>query len=396
MFNVGKVAGPAVAGILISTVGLAPSFFVNAASFVAVLVGLSLIRTGELIRTAPARRARGQLREGLRYVRGRPDLLAPLALMTVTGLLAYEWTVILPLLARDTFDGGADAVGLTFTAMGAGAIVGGLALAGVLKATTNRLVALGLAFAGALLATAAAPSLTFALCGLVVVGAASVAFRAIASSVLQLRADPEMRGRVVGAPGGGHRRHHADRRPARRLDRRPVRRADDARGRGGRHRSGGLRDAALPAPTRRAVRDRRGDRDPERGRAGAVGPRLTGYSGVLPVAPADQVRRRDALVHEVRDQALGRVRQVVAVVHPDARVVGRRTRCRTTRRWRRSSESTHHGLPVAGTPSRASTTAWWPCRCIGCDLAAVVADPHPDDVALGHHEHRHVRVHAGR
>ena len=79
--------------------------------------------------------------------------------MTVTGLLAYEWTVILPLLARDSFDGGADAVGLTFTAMGAGAIVGGLALAGVLKATTNRLVALGLAFAGALLATAAGTAL---------------------------------------------------------------------------------------------------------------------------------------------------------------------------------------------------------------------------------------------
>ena len=66
-------------------------------------------------------------------------------------------------------------------AEGRAGIGGGLALAGVLKATTNRLVALGLAFAGALLATAAAPSLTFALCGLVVVGAASVAFRAIAS-----------------------------------------------------------------------------------------------------------------------------------------------------------------------------------------------------------------------
>ena len=195
--NIGKVAGPAVAGILIATVGLAPSFLINAASFVAVLVGLALIRTDDLTRATPTPRARGQLREGLRYVRGRPDLLAPLVLMTVTGLLAYEWTVILPLLARDTFDGGADAAGLMFTAMGAGAIVGGLALAAVLKATTNRLVALGLVFAGTLVATAAAPSLTFALGCLVVVGAASVAFRTVASSVLQLRADPEMRGRVI-------------------------------------------------------------------------------------------------------------------------------------------------------------------------------------------------------
>ena len=195
--NIGKVAGPAVAGILIATVGLAPSFLINAASFVAVLVGLALIRTDDLTRATPTPRARGQLREGLRYVRGRPDLLAPLVLMTVTGLLAYEWTVILPLLARDTFDGGADAAGLMFTAMGAGAIVGGLALAAVLKATTNRLVALGLVFAGTLFATTAAPSLTVALGCLVVVGAASVAFRTVASSVLQLRADPEMRGRVI-------------------------------------------------------------------------------------------------------------------------------------------------------------------------------------------------------
>jgi MFS family permease len=195
--NIGKVAGPAVAGILIATVGLAPSFLINAASFVAVLVGLALIRTGDLTRATPTPRARGQLREGLRYVRGRPDLLAPLVLMTVTGLLAYEWTVMLPLLARDTFDGGADAAGLMFTAMGAGAIVGGLALAAVLKATTNRLVALGLVFAGTLVATAAAPSLTVALGCLVVVGAASVAFRTVASSVLQLRAEPEMRGRVI-------------------------------------------------------------------------------------------------------------------------------------------------------------------------------------------------------
>ncbi|NIS29278.1 MAG: MFS transporter, partial [Actinobacteria bacterium] len=77
-----------------------------------------------------------QLRDGLRYVRGTPGLLGPLVLMTVSGLLAYEWTVTLPLFARDTFGGDAQVVGLMFTAMGAGAVAGGLAVAGTLRATT--------------------------------------------------------------------------------------------------------------------------------------------------------------------------------------------------------------------------------------------------------------------
>lgn len=197
MINVGKVAGPAFAGVMISAVGLASSFLVNAASFVAVLVGLLLMNTDQIQRATPAVRAKGQLRDGLRYVRHRRDLLGPLVLMTVTGLLAYEWTVLLPLLAHDTFGGDAQIVGLTFTAMGAGAIVGALALAGTLKATTNRLVASGLIFAAVLVATSLAPTIATALILLFALGTASVAFRAVASSLLQLRADPDMRGRVV-------------------------------------------------------------------------------------------------------------------------------------------------------------------------------------------------------
>ena len=195
--NMGKVVGPALAGIMIATVGLGYSFLANSASFIAVLSGLWLIRPEFQQKSTRAERSKGQLIEGVRYVRHRRDLFGPLILMTITGMLAYNWQVVLPLLARDTFDGDAQVAGLMFTAMGIGAVVGGLAVAGSLKATSGRLVATGLIFALIMIGAALAPTLIFALIMLSALGAASVSFRALATSLMQLRAAPAMRGRVV-------------------------------------------------------------------------------------------------------------------------------------------------------------------------------------------------------
>jgi MFS family permease len=197
VINAGKVVGPAVAGVLITTVGMASSFFVNAASFGAVLAGLLLMRPRQLHRSPPAAPGPGQLREGLRYVRGQPALLGTLVLMAVTGLLAYEWIVTLPMLARESFAGDADVAGLMFTAMGAGAIFGGLAIAGWLQASLRRLLVTGFVFSGVLVLVAFSPSLVLAYVLLFVLGAASIAFRAVATSLVQLRSSPEMRGRVM-------------------------------------------------------------------------------------------------------------------------------------------------------------------------------------------------------
>jgi predicted MFS family arabinose efflux permease len=195
--NAGKVVGPAVAGILISTVGLASTFLLNAVSYLAVVLALLAMRTDQLFPVVRATRAAGQLREGLRYVRGEPGLLGPIVLMAVSGLLAYEWMVTIPLFARNTFDGDATVVGLMFTAMGAGAVVGGLAVAGSLRATTNQLVATGLVFSVMVVGTAAAPGLAAAFAVLILLGAASVAFRAVGTALIQLNADPAMRGRAM-------------------------------------------------------------------------------------------------------------------------------------------------------------------------------------------------------
>jgi MFS family permease len=197
VFNVGKVIGPAAAGIAIVVVGLAASFFVNAASYLAVLVALLLMRTDQLKPAPRSPREWGQLREGLRYIRNEPEILAPLLLLAVTGLLVYEWTVTLPLLARNVFDGDAGTVGLLFSSMGLGAVLGGLAVAGTLRASPSRLAATALVLAALLVAVAMAPTLSAAVVLLFLLGGASVAFRTVASSWLQLRAEPQMRGRVI-------------------------------------------------------------------------------------------------------------------------------------------------------------------------------------------------------
>lgn len=196
--NVGKVVGPALAGLAIDTVGLGWSFLANAASFVAVLVGLWLIRP-IVHREHDARSGgrTGTVRESLRYVGGRRDLLAPMVLMTVSGLLAYNWQVVLPIFARDSFGGDAQAVGMMFTAMGVGAVVGGLSLAGSMRASTGVLTVTSVVFAALMLLASVAPTLVLAYVAMVLLGASSVSFRTLATSALQLAAEPAMRGRVV-------------------------------------------------------------------------------------------------------------------------------------------------------------------------------------------------------
>lgn len=195
--NAGRLVGPALAGVLIVTVGIPPSFFVNAASTCAVIIALLIMRRNLLHRTAPVPRTKGQLIAGFRYVRSRPELLGPLILLTVTGLLAWEWTVTIPLLAREAFDGDAQVVGWMFAAMGAGAIVGALAIAGILRATNRRLIAASLVFAGIYILVGVVPWLAAALVLLFLLGTAGVAYRATTTSLAQLQADPEMRGRTM-------------------------------------------------------------------------------------------------------------------------------------------------------------------------------------------------------
>ncbi len=197
LVNLARVIGPAVAGALILTVGLAPCFLVNAGSYLAVIAALAAMRVEDLRRSPRQPRRRGQLREGLRYVRRTPTLFIPLLMMAVVGTLTYEFQVILPLLARFTFDGDAGTYSTMTACMGGGAVVGGLLTAAAGRRRTTALATTAVAFGTVQLAAALAPGLWVALALLVLVGAASISFLALGNATLQLASAPEMRGRVM-------------------------------------------------------------------------------------------------------------------------------------------------------------------------------------------------------
>ncbi len=192
-----RIVGPAVAGVLIATAGVAPCFLLNALSFAAMFLALRRMDPEDLRAERPSPRERGQLRAALRYVNATPALRVPLAMMAVVGTLAFNFQVLLPLMARFTFDGDATTYALLMTTMGIGSVIGALGT-GTLQRVDARLAAMAALAFGALLALAAgAPSLPLELLALLPLGAASVAFAASVNTALQLSVAPEMRGRVM-------------------------------------------------------------------------------------------------------------------------------------------------------------------------------------------------------
>jgi MFS family permease len=195
--NSSRIVGPALAGILIATAGMSWAFLVNAVSFAAVIGALYAMRPSELHRRPPVRRAKGQIRAGMRYAWQAWELRVPLIMMAVIGTLAYNFSVILPLYAHNVFHRGGGTYGALMTAMGIGALVGALTIASRRRPSYQLLVAVGLAFGVLILAVAVAPTLPLTLLLLAPMGGASVMFIATANSLLQLNSSGVMRGRVM-------------------------------------------------------------------------------------------------------------------------------------------------------------------------------------------------------
>ncbi len=200
LVNAARAVGPGIAGLIITLFGTGPCFAVNCASFLAVIVALTRMDTSTLRVRPPVSRAGRQVRDGLTYVARTPQLRVPLVMMALVGALAYEFQVVLPLIARQTFHGGAGTYSVLTSAMGVGAVTGGLLVArhgtagisgtaGVARAAVGFGVVIGLA--------AAAPDLALEIVALLLVGAGSVAFLATVNSTLQLGSAPQMRGRVM-------------------------------------------------------------------------------------------------------------------------------------------------------------------------------------------------------
>jgi MFS family permease len=197
LVNVARIAGPAIGGILIATAGVGVCFLLNAASFAAVIASLITLDRAALRPSMPTPRARGQLREGLRYVRSARGLVVPLLMMAAVGCLTYEFQVTLPYMAAHGLHAGPRGFGFMTAAMGLGAVVGGLVVATRGRIGTWRLIFAAVAFGGAMTLAALAPTLASEIVALTLVGAASIAFMSTGNATLQLRAAPEMRGRVM-------------------------------------------------------------------------------------------------------------------------------------------------------------------------------------------------------
>jgi MFS family permease len=192
-----RIVGPAIAGLLIAGFGVVPCFALNALTFVAMIFALWGMDPGGLQATPLARREPGAIRAGLRYVAATPELAVPLALMALVGTLGFNFQVVLPLLAKFSFHGGATTYGVLVSAMAVGSIAGAL-VNGAHGRTGPRLIAAGaLAFGVLALLCGAMPTLALEIPVLAGLGAAAVTFAATINSTLQLAVSPEMRGRVM-------------------------------------------------------------------------------------------------------------------------------------------------------------------------------------------------------
>jgi MFS family permease len=197
VMNTSRVVGPAVGGLLIEAIGIAPCFFVNAASYLAVLYALWRMDASKLRPAPRVPRAKGQLREGFRYVWGDYRVRVPLLMMAVIGTLAFNYGVVIALISTETFDLGAGGFGVLTSVLGFGAIVGALAAASRKGVSYRRLLMLTFAMGVSILAAAAAPTLATEGIALFVMGVTSFAFVATANATLQLTSRPDMRGRVM-------------------------------------------------------------------------------------------------------------------------------------------------------------------------------------------------------
>jgi MFS family permease len=192
-----RVVGPALAGLLVITVGFGWAFLLDAMSYTAVIYGLWAMRTKELFAVPPSARAKGQVRQGLRYVFSEPQLLVPLVMMAVVGTLAFNFSVTIPLLVKRTLGGDDGAFTLLFSVLSLGSLIGALTSARRKTTTSHHLIVSATAFGVAMLGLAAVPNLWFAFPVGVVLGYASVGFLTSSTAIVQLLADPVYRGRVL-------------------------------------------------------------------------------------------------------------------------------------------------------------------------------------------------------
>lgn len=192
-----RIVGPAAAGLLVVTVGFGWAFLLDGLSYIAVIYGLLLMRSEELHASTPTAKAKGQVREGLRYVRSQPDLFVPLVMMGAIGTFAFNFQVTIPLLVTGPLGGGEGTFTVLFSILSLGSMAGALWTARRTDVDGRQIIVAAAGFGATMLLLALAPTLWASFPAAILLGIASVAFMTTSTAMVQMRAAPEYRGRVL-------------------------------------------------------------------------------------------------------------------------------------------------------------------------------------------------------
>ena len=192
-----RVVGPALAGLLITTVGYGWTFAADGVSYLAVILGLFMMRTRENRPHLVTPRGKGQVREGLRYVRTMPELFVPLVMMAIVGTFAFNFQTVMPLLVKRTLHGTTRTFTLIYSVISIGSLVGALLSARRSSVSVRHIIWSTYAFGASMLLLAITPNVPFTYPIGVLVGISSITFMTTSTAIVQLRADPSMRGRVL-------------------------------------------------------------------------------------------------------------------------------------------------------------------------------------------------------
>jgi MFS family permease len=192
-----RVFGPALAGLLVITVGFGWAFLADAFSYIAVLIGLAMIRSSELHSSPVTKRGKGQVREGLRYARSVPDLWVPLVMMAIVGTLAYNFSTVFPLFVTRSIGGTDTTFTLLLSTVSVGALFGALATARRKTIDVRTVSVTSIAFGASMALMTFAPNAAVAFPIGILVGVGSIAFLTASTAIVQIRSDPMMRGRVL-------------------------------------------------------------------------------------------------------------------------------------------------------------------------------------------------------
>lgn len=196
-----RIFGPALAGLLVQTVGYGWCFTIDGFSYLAVIISLWAINVSELTRSPAAEREKGMIRQGLRYAWSESNLRVPLVIATVVGVLSYNFQVILPLFVTQSIDSSESAFTLMYTFISVGSVIGALVSAKRTTVTIRTVAASSALFGTAIGVFALSPDVAVAFAFAVFIGFASMMFNTSVTAIVQIEAAPSMRGRVLALQG---------------------------------------------------------------------------------------------------------------------------------------------------------------------------------------------------